>query len=300
MLAKLFDNLPLKALSLLIAIVLWFAVLGSRNVEVSKEVPIELLTPPDLVVSNEVPDRVAFRMSGPKAFLRNVLNRKEEPIRINFTASKPGLMTYRLFQDNIQVPIGVKVLSVNPAAVVVKLEPVKFKEVPVTLVTKGQPSPGYNLARIELVRSSVRLKGAEAKIDMIDSVSTQAVDLGEVFESGDRDVAVDLANLSGVFVEGEPPRVHYEVVQTVANFKIRNADVKVLTSRKYKVEPKEVTIYVRCSPEELKQVNRQKVYGIVDLRNKTPGNYELQVSVQLPSHIKLLKVVPPKVKVALQ
>ena len=82
---KVSQNMSLKLLSFLIACVLWFAVLGSRNVEVTKEIPVEIITSPDLMVANDVPDKVVFRMSGPKAFLRNILNRKEEPIRVNFT-----------------------------------------------------------------------------------------------------------------------------------------------------------------------------------------------------------------------
>ena len=42
--------------------------MGSRKVDVTKEVPLELITPPDLMPSNEIPDKIAFRLSGPKAF----------------------------------------------------------------------------------------------------------------------------------------------------------------------------------------------------------------------------------------
>ncbi|HRK02024.1 MAG TPA: hypothetical protein PLH57_05115, partial [Oligoflexia bacterium] len=137
MIERLMANASLKALSILIAAVLWFVVLGSRNVEIAKEVPIEVVAPADLIVANEVPDKVSFRLAGPKAFLRNVLNRKEDPIRVNLTAAKPGLITYRFFTDNIQVPLGVKVLSINPTAIVVKLEVNRKKEIPVRLVMKG-------------------------------------------------------------------------------------------------------------------------------------------------------------------
>src|SRR5579871_4788238 len=113
------SNLSLKIVSVIIAVVLWFVVLGSRNVEVSKDVPVEIITPADLVVANEVPDKVTFRISGPKAFLRNILNRREDPIRVNLSSAKAGLVTYRFFSDNIQIPIGVKVLSIVPTAIIV-------------------------------------------------------------------------------------------------------------------------------------------------------------------------------------
>src|SRR5262245_15471930 len=114
------SNLGLKLVSVIMGVVLWFVVLGSRNVEVTKEVPVELITPSDLVPSNEIPDKISFRLVGPKAFLRAVLDRKEDPIRVNLGGARPGLVTYRFFSDNIQLPIGVKVLSINPTAILIK------------------------------------------------------------------------------------------------------------------------------------------------------------------------------------
>ncbi len=296
---KVSQNMSLKLLSFLIACVLWFAVLGSRNVEVTKEIPVEIITSPDLMVANDVPDKVVFRMSGPKAFLRNILNRKEEPIRVNFTTAKPGFTTYRLFQDNIQVPIGVKVLSVNPASLVVKLEPVKHKEVPIRLVTKGAVATGYSIAKLELLQNTIKLKGPESNIDTVREVLTAPVNLSDVFDSGIKEATLDLSDAPGVVVESELPKIHFEVTQTTANFKIRNVDVKIVSSRRSTVDPKEVVIFVKCSPEELKTINRTKVFVTVDMKNKGAGTYEESVNAQLPANIKLMKVVPQKVKVTL-
>src|SRR6185437_7418841 len=115
------SNFGTKLISVGIAIVLWFVVLGSRNVEATKEIPLEVITPADLVVANDVPAKIAFRLSGPKAFLRAVLDRRDEPVRVNLAGAKPGLVTYRFFSDNIRVPIGVKVLSISPTAILIKL-----------------------------------------------------------------------------------------------------------------------------------------------------------------------------------
>ncbi len=299
MVSKLSLNMPLKLLSVLIAIVLWFAVLGSRNVEINKEVSIEIITPEDLIVSNEVPDKVNFRMSGPKAFLRSILNRKEDPIRINFSNAKAGVSTYRLFQDNIQVPMGVKVLTVNPSSIAVKLEPVKHKEVQVRLVTKGTTPPGFNLVNLNLTQDTIKLKGPESKISALKEISTVPIDLAELTESGEKEVGLDFTGEGGVMLDERAPTIKYEVSQVTANFKIRNADVKanVGSGKKAKVDPKEVTIFVKCTADELKEVNRSKVFGIVNVTDKPFGTYEVPISVTLPPNIKLIKVVPQKAKV---
>lgn len=301
MVNKLTANMPLKLLSILISIVLWFAVLGSRNVEINKEVPIEIITPDELIVSNEVPDKVSFRMSGPKAFLRSILNRKEDPIRINFSNAKAGVSTYRLFQDNIQVPMGVKVLTVNPSSIAVKLENVKHKEVPLRLVTKGSTAPGFNLSKLSLTQESIKLKGPESKISSLKEIATIPIDLSELTESGEKEVGLDFTGEGGVMLDERAPTIKYEVNQVTANFKIRNADIKVnaASGKKSKVEPKEVTIFVKCTADELKEVNRSKVFGIVNVIEKPNGTYEVPISVTLPPNIKLIKIVPQKAKVTI-
>jgi YbbR domain-containing protein len=298
-LAKYTANLSLKLVSLVIACVLWFVVLGSRNMEVSKDVPVEIITPADLVLANEVPDKVNFRLSGPKAFLRNILNRKEDPIRINLSTAKAGLVTYRFFSDNIQTPLGVKVLSINPTAIIVKLEYVKRKDVPVKLLTKGEAPMGYRVTRLELARQTVKLRGAESKIDQITEAQTVPIDLSQIRDSGEREVAVDLGRMPGILLDGELPKVQFDVAQSASEFKIRNADVKVLTHRKFEVDPKEVTIWVRCNPDEIKALDRSRVYAVADVKRHGAGSFDAPLSVQLPSSVKLIKVLPSKVKVTL-
>ncbi len=294
---QLTSNMPLKVLSLLIAVVLWFVVLGSRNVEITKDIPLELVTPSDLIVANDVPDRVSFRISGPKAFLRNILNRRESPIRVNLANAKAGLVTYRFFSDNIQLPIGVKVLFINPASIGVKLETVKSREVPLRLVTQGHSAPGYRLSRVELGSRRVRVKGPESKVDAIGELATVPVELGELRESGARDAPVDFSRHAGVVLEGEAPRLSFDVVQESAQFRLRGIKVKTLTERRTQVVPREVAVYVSASAEELKKLVKSKLSAVADVRNRGPGIYDVPVTVELPETVRQVKVLPQKVKV---
>ena len=151
-----------------------------------------------------------------------------------------------------------------------------------------------------LFRSVVRIRGPESRIDQISELPTVPLDISTLEDSGERDIAVDLGKIPGVVIEGEPPRVRFSVTQTFGTYKIRNADVKVLTSRRFEAEPKEVTILVRASAEELKNLTSSRTYVTVDLKNKGPGVYDQQsVTTHLPSTAKLIKVIPNKVKVTL-
>ena len=296
---SLLANASLKFVSLIIAVVLWFVVLESRNVEVTKEVPIEIMTPSDLVVANDVADRVAFKLSGPKAFLRNISARKESAIKVNLESQKAGLVTYRFFSDNIQVPIGVKVLSVNPTAIVVKLEPVKGKEIPIRLVTKGEVAPGFRLEHLELIKHTLKVRGPETRIEGISEATTVPLDLGRLRDSGERDLPADFSKTEGIGIEGDLPRVRFSVVQETANFKIKGVAVKVLADKRFKIAPTEVNLYVRCSPDDLKLLEHAIAAVVADLRGKGAGSYDVALTPQLPTAVKLLKILPARAKVLL-
>ncbi len=294
-------NVGAKAISVIIAFVLWVVVLGSRNVEVTKEIPLEVITPADVIPANELPEKIAFRLSGPKAFLRAILDRREEPIRVNLAGAKPGLVTYRLFSDNIRVPIGVKVLSINPAAILIKLEYLKRRDVPVKLELRGLPPEGFRLGRTEVRPEVVRIKGAESRVDSVTEVSTMPIDVSTLRQELDREVPLDLARQS-LQLDGPLPRVTIEVSPLAANFRIKGVEVRVLepAAGRAVLEEKTVTVLVRASPKDLKALDGSQIFAVVDLRSKNKGKYTETVKVTVPASVGLVKVIPERVRVTIQ
>jgi len=291
-------NFGTKAISIAIAIVLWGVVLGSRNVEVTKEIPLEVITPADIVPANEIPDRIAFRLSGPKAFLRGILDRREDPIRVNLSGAKPALVTYRFFSDNIRVPIGVKVLSINPTAILIKLEYLKRRDVPVRLELRGNPPEGYRIVKAEIRPEIVRIKGAESRVDGITEISTMPIDVSHLRKTLDREVSLDLSR-SSVQLDSALPRAYIEVEPLSANFRIKNVDIHVMSSYKVKLEEKNVTVLIRATSKDLQTLDRSHVFGVIDMSGKPKGKYNESVKISLPENIGLVKVIPDHVGVVL-
>jgi YbbR domain-containing protein len=293
------QNIGTKVISVVIALVLWIVVLGSRNVEMTKEVPVEVITPADIVPSNEIPEKIAFRLAGPKAFLRAILDRREDPIRVNLSGAKPGLVTYRFFSDNIRVPIGVKVLSINPTAVLIKLEHLKRKDVPVRVELRGIPPEGYRLGKTEVKPTVVTIKGAETRVDGITEVSTVPIDVSNLRQTLEREVSLDLARYN-IQLDSAVPRVLVEMEATSANYRIKNVDIRTLSSYKSNLGDNHVTVLVRAAPKDLKSIDRSKIFAEVDLRGKPRGKYDsVPIKVTLPENIGLVKTIPETVDVTL-
>ena len=292
------SNLGTKIISVIIAVVLWFIVLESRNVEATKEISLDIVTAADILPANDVPDKVAFRLSGPKAFLRTVLDRHDEPIRINLATNKPGLVTYRIFSDNIRVPIGVKILSITPTLIPIKLEYIKHRDVPVRLELRGTPAEGTKITRTSIVPDVVRIKGAESRIDSLSEIPTVPIDISDLKENVEREVALEL-NRYNVQLEGPLPKVKIEVEAGQANYRIKDVDIRVQSLFKSRLDEKSVTVLVKASPKDLQSLDRSRVYAVVDLSGKSRGEYHEKVRVTLPENVSLVKVIPEKVKVTL-
>ena len=296
--AMVVSNIGTKVISLIIAIVLWFVVLGSRSMEVTKEISLEIITPADLVASNEIPEKIAFKLSGPKAFLRAILDRHEEPIRVNLSGAKPGLVTYRFFADNIRLPIGVKVLSVNPTAILIKLEAQKKRDVPVKVELRGAPPEGYRISKTEVKPATIRIRGPESRIESIAEVPTLPIDVSGLKHTAEYPAPLEI-NRQNIQLDGPIPVVRVFVEPVSANYRIKNVDIRVLSSYKFTLDEKTVSVLVRVDPEDLKTLDRSQVYAVVDMKDRKKGKYKEAVQITLPKNVGLVKVIPEKVDVTL-
>ena len=285
-----------KSISIIVAIILWTVVLGSQNVEVIKDIPVEVSMGSDLMVANEIPDRVSFRLSGPKAFLRKVLDRHDDPIRVNLTGSNVGNVTYRFFSDNIRVPLGVKVLSVQPPAIQIKLEEVKRKEVPVIAEYRGLPANGFRLTEFNVKPLRVILKGPESRISSVTEVHASPIDLSGIKDSFERELTLDLSRLN-LQLDGVIPKVFVQIDEVASQFRIKDVEIIVHSALKSSADPKAVTVVARALSNIQKTMDRKSVVAVVDVIGKKPGRYRETPRVSLPNGVEFIKLIPDKVSV---
>lgn len=291
-------NISLKGVSFLLAILLWVIVLGSRSVEVTKEVPLEIVTPADLTPASDIPEKLAFRLSGPKAFLRAILDRREEPIKVNLVGSKPGPVTYRFFSDNIRLPIGVKVLAIQPQSITLRLEAVKSKDVPVKVETRGLLPEGYQILSRKIVPDRVRVQGAASALESLGFVQARPIDITDLRHSIDLPLQIefDRANLRLV---SENPVMALSIAPVSANYRLKNIDVKILSDQKVKSDVTQVTLLIRADLNQLRKIDRGQIQVVIDLRGKPRGKYRETIRAVLPEGIGLVRAVPAQANITL-
>lgn len=178
MLSALGKNLPLKTLSIILAVFLWFFISrgqGGEKMEISLGVPVELHNlPPEMEVVRGPVERVDVRMSGP----RRVVSRVSQLgiyIPLDLMGAAEGETTFELFTSDIKVPERITVTRVSPSSVTVLLERTIKKRVSIFVPVEGTPMVGFRALEPEIAPDVMEIKGPRSRMGIIKSLKTAPV-----------------------------------------------------------------------------------------------------------------------------
>jgi YbbR domain-containing protein len=289
----------LKLLSILIGITLWVVVFGSRTIEITKEVPFEVVMSDDQILVDPVPDKVSFRLTGPKAFLRSITNRIEDPIRANIRELKTGIFTHRVYSDSIKLPLGVKVQSISPNVIQLRVEELKRKMVGVRLVTTGEIPNGYKVVRTEVLPPQVRIKGPKNRMSSLTSLPSLPIDLGSLRETTIIPLAFDFKAL-GIEPDSAVPELNVEIQGKGQAFRVRHVPIKIKTTGKAKSDDEEVMVIVRTDPADSIKIDGDQVQAEIDVRDLPDGEALKWIRITLPEKVHLVRVIPPLTRVVVK
>ncbi|HHP50807.1 MAG TPA: hypothetical protein ENM97_02820 [Moorella mulderi] len=163
---------PYKLLSLAIAMGLWLYVAYAQNPlgERIFRIPIEVENLSEGLVMAEKPGEVQIRVEGPKELLGALQSRDFRAV-INLQGAQVGDNT---FPVRVEAPEGVRVISINPPQVAVRVERVEEIQMPVEVSLIGTPASGYRLLVPFLKPSQVLVKGPGGALKNITRVYVEA------------------------------------------------------------------------------------------------------------------------------
>ena len=295
---------PLKVLSVLISITLWVVVFGSRTIEITKEIPFEVVLAEDQIIVDPVPEKITFKVSGPKAFLRTLSNRLEDPIRANIKNLKTGTFTHRIYSDSIKLPLGVKVQSINPNVVQIKVEELKHKLISVQVITNGEVANGLKVLRTEVLPAQIKIKGPKNSLNSLTQIPTLPVDISSLKETTIIPLGFDFKAM-GIDPDSSLPELNVEIQGKGQAFRVKHVPVKLKASAKAVMDDDEVTVIVRADSNGTDSTDSIKIEGDqikaeVDVRDIPAGDYLKWIRVSLPEKVHLVRVIPPLTRVTVK
>lgn len=170
-------NLPFKILAVLLAIIMWYFVVGEERAEVGLSVPLELTNiPRDLIVVNNVVHGIDIRVNGPSSLVRSLAAEKLSK-RLDLSNTKAGTISFPITSEGISLPRGVKVSRINPTQVMVVLQKLMTKKITVKPRIVGKPASGYEVDAIQVNIPEVEIAGSEEVVKNLDSLYTKPIEI---------------------------------------------------------------------------------------------------------------------------
>lgn len=170
-------NPALFLAALVVAFLLWYSGPGQRRERISERRVVAPLTlagiPPNLVITSDVPESVAVRLRG---FLSPLLQ-SPQPLEVvlDLSDARPGARTFPIEESDFQLPPDVAVVGVDPPEIVLQLERLENKTVPVRPVVEGEPAPGYVVGEVRVAPQQLTVRGPGSLLDALEHVETTPV-----------------------------------------------------------------------------------------------------------------------------
>jgi len=291
-LRRLFANLGLKVLALLLAAAVWLFIASGREAYREVEASVELKGVPEgVMVSGPEPSNVSLRVAGKG---RDLFRLRPEDFKavINMADAEVGTHLFDLTPADVIYSGGAEVAVeeiLSEKVVTVELERRVTKAVPVNVDFAGSPRPGYYLGFPSVEPPKATLYGSAAVLDKVRAVSV-AVDV----EGRDAPFAADVpirAPAGITLVGGDEARVTVPVGRGERRT-LYGVRVAARGGEKYTLVPAEVAVTLEGEPERLAALKAVTA----SVNPQGPGRY--QVRVDVPDHVTLVAVSPREVEAA--
>jgi len=112
-----------KMVAFVIALILWFTILGRRDFVLSKTIEVEVIPGQGQAVVTQSLDRVKVKVSGPRNALKRFMDSGlSQMVSVDASNHADGEYELEIPMAKIDVPFGVRVLQIRPSSVKVQLK----------------------------------------------------------------------------------------------------------------------------------------------------------------------------------
>jgi diadenylate cyclase len=171
-----FHNFVLKFMSLLLAVLLWWAVARDPRVEIALTVPIEFHNVPnELEISSEKVPQAEIRVRGPARVVRELSSADIHPV-LDLQGAGIGEKTFDLTQREIRLDHDLEVVQVVPAQFRVSLDMRTSREVDVHARVIGTFVSGFRILETITDPKKITIIGPDKRVNSIESAITDPVD----------------------------------------------------------------------------------------------------------------------------
>jgi len=292
------NNAGMKLLAAFLAIVTYYAILGATGFEIHYDVPLEVAVEAGVAVLEKDTRNVEVTFKGSPEDLRRLEQSRIKAVVRPKTTSSSGSERVRITTRDIKNAGGVSVVKIKPSVVTLTFDREAEKSVRVEKpVTTGTPLVGR--AELEYEPMEVALRGPRLRLQSLETVSTEPVDVDGRVESFTRTIRV-LSPSDKWVSEIEPAEitVHVRIITELVSHVWTNVPVLAVTEPESSVAVRFVPPYVNVTlkgrPDVIDRVKNRKFHVFANCRaTDLSGTNRLPVHVYLPAGTEVTAVTEP-------
>jgi len=296
---RIVGNGRLKLFSIAFACGLWlFVNYAERDAEKTLVVPVEFQNlPAQLMINGTRDEYVDLRLRGPRSLLSQLNSKK---LRLDLREVRPGMASFRITADMLNLPRGVRLIRISPAQVNLSIAQIITRTLPVRLELLGKPPRGYFVKETELNPEKIDVTGPAPEVEKIHVVITDAVDLSTLTQPVTRDVT--LRGPEGSFISYSKDRVHVRlgITEVITTQEFRNLPIAVKNAvAPTVVRPDRIAVTVRGPQLLVESLVLNEEHISADATGQGDGSITVPVAVALPPGVELVSQDPEKVELQL-
>ena len=295
------DNLLLKLVSLLAAILLAYSVNSERNTSVlSFNVPIEIKNAPDDKVIVRPTRRMAqVTVRGP-SFLVGPMIASPPPLKVILPDDVGERLSVSLKTSDLAMPSMIEVVGVEPSEMEFVFEPVERKEFKVEVPRVGQLPKELTLSKVDVEPRMATVKGPRSELKQFRFIESEPIDLSNISET--QSVTLNLrtpGNQSSLITKTVSVRVAINEVARQRTFEKRPVELRTSPNLSgIGLNPTEVSVIVEGPPAVVAEIDPGEIVPYVRVREvpSTEGR-KVEVNVDIPAGCSVSKIEPESVYV---
>ncbi len=175
------ENIIAKIFSVVVAFLLWVALVDEPELTETVTVPVEYRNLASyLDLSPDAPTRIQLQVRGPRGRLSEVSPEKTNIVLDLGTMTAPSSRTFTIQENSINLPPAVTLARAVPSQLRVKLERRLFKDLPVNLVFEEGIAAHLKVISSSVKPNVVKVVGPESRVDAASSIQTEPISLKDI------------------------------------------------------------------------------------------------------------------------
>lgn len=288
------------SIAFMLAVALWYLVTGSEKVESQIRVRVDYRgLPAGLTIRSGMVNRIAVRVRASIGRIHS-LSGRDFAYFVDLSSLKQGENTLAIDLSRLPVPSGVEVIDALPSRIILDVDTLGQKTVPVLANVKGSPPEDY-VAQATVMPAELVISGAASDLAAIELVSIP-VSMPDPPVPGVTEVSV-LPPLPDC-IDAKPAKLQVSLhIGIKRKLVLTTRAVHVENTGQFKAhkQPDKVSISLAVPQSHAEATaSDSAVKAVVVLERQAPGVYSLPVRVYAPEGTELVKVEPDHISVTLE